>query len=1526
MARYDLAPTFNPWLALSSYEEKDSYRFKGRDDDIAKLLTMIEQNEVVTCYAASGEGKTSLINAGVCPIARINGLFPIRIVFTVDEFAQKEVEFAQEKVDFDTIIKKKIDGEINKHNIEFKQRNGDGVTDKDKSFQLVDGQAPLPSDLSNKLWWKLRTEEIVSAYTGRHYIPLLIFDQFEEIFRAKWKKEFFTWLEMLMRDVCPDDIAKGLAEKGISYDRLPQTKLFKALFSLRYEYIGELDYWCSQKSYIPLLMRNRYFLRPLTRKQAMEVLSNQSLDVDDDNASKALKKIKDGSEIITKKILGTMFEQGDGDEAPAIIVSLVAYVLFEECCKNPDCDINLLNYNDIIYNYYLSKLKELHISDRKRYVMEDELIDEDKTRLPVPGSDKKLKGIKKHIDSLVNEHILKVESIGGKEYVEFVHDRLALAIAEKRDRRKETTLRSKVFIAGVLALLVLAMFVGYRGLCMNGLKPWGDDRSSIFTESDRPDIHSLSTHCSDFTVYLGDGNLTELTIGGSRAVQLKLTKNNSCKRKSKLSAISVGKEVEELHLNFNGYKETDTIKGLTISLSEKTKILDLKGYSSQLDSLQFDIPTNNKYLLWRDSVLWDLTEKKAIYTNHKSSVRVNFPEGFEAPVMGLFYNWDVRLLPLVYDTCATWNMPVLAKEDAIKRWTKKVCISSIVDSIKEGAFAGLDSLEEVVFDSACHTVISPRAFADCGNLRKVTFARGCVLPDSPYWADNIFSECLNIEEIELVGEAKNENYTIKQGVVYQGDKPRLFTNKAKGVDLYYYVPEFPVIPKDSWWYKWDNGVFYSLIGDFVCVRRKNEILRLYRYPIYYGDSAETKIVGRCLPDVRSVEIHSMIPYRSPSDTTSNQTSIWAFEFCDNQQPLIRKLIVPFGAKDIFLQTGCYDSFKIEEAGLIRSVLWGEEVIMSNVFGRIKQDPLIGFLLMVGGLVLLFLVWWIVGKWVYSLGIFLLSLFVWFDVYWLCFLVLFPQDLVLSSIVATVLAVVAAGAGIWIKQSHNKMLFSSWKRLFTKGHIKGIKADFIEFWHKYKKAIAAIAALSVILGCGVHGYKVWRANNDLDKMVAEENWERVSKIVYDRLMACDSIDAMTYSWARSMLMAANENTELVPDTLQNAKLLDDSNSKVLIKDDENHTLTISDIISGSVSLRLDSVNDYGLSDDDLLVEFTSGGKTWSRIYDKKTLKVIVDSAGIQKEGLWVEGQRKEKDGGEVIAFNRITKQNFRVDFPEGYEDVRWLNGYLLFGADKVGAYEEWLLVNPNNTQDSIHFTGCLDLSWRFVYNYSEQDSVLTTCTCINGRIQTDTIRGVKHYYIQDGYIVYGNGSDVLIYSFANRRSEHVAEASLYRSLNDSTILLTRNASERSVYRIRDSHPFLLKSFVMDELPSGFTVLLEKGYYSVVHEDYVSVRRMSDDVECKRLSRSFSFNKCFDGFLAQESFGIGKMLLYPLDGSPESVSILLGTDGYKFVDCNTLVKDLDPGVGICRLPMVKTLVEQNRYLTARQKERLLEKLSH
>ena len=60
----------NPWLALSTYEEQDEYRFRGREVATKQVLNLIRQNDSVVCYAMSGSGKSSLINAGVCPQLR----------------------------------------------------------------------------------------------------------------------------------------------------------------------------------------------------------------------------------------------------------------------------------------------------------------------------------------------------------------------------------------------------------------------------------------------------------------------------------------------------------------------------------------------------------------------------------------------------------------------------------------------------------------------------------------------------------------------------------------------------------------------------------------------------------------------------------------------------------------------------------------------------------------------------------------------------------------------------------------------------------------------------------------------------------------------------------------------------------------------------------------------------------------------------------------------------------------------------------------------------------------------------------------------------------------------------------------------------------------------------------------------------------------------------------------------------------------------------------------------------------------
>lgn len=69
------------------FERSEQNLFFGRDREISELLSLVTSNRVVLCYAPSGAGKTSLINAGlhprlekegfeVLPSTRVRGLIP----------------------------------------------------------------------------------------------------------------------------------------------------------------------------------------------------------------------------------------------------------------------------------------------------------------------------------------------------------------------------------------------------------------------------------------------------------------------------------------------------------------------------------------------------------------------------------------------------------------------------------------------------------------------------------------------------------------------------------------------------------------------------------------------------------------------------------------------------------------------------------------------------------------------------------------------------------------------------------------------------------------------------------------------------------------------------------------------------------------------------------------------------------------------------------------------------------------------------------------------------------------------------------------------------------------------------------------------------------------------------------------------------------------------------------------------------------------------------------------------------------
>ena len=262
----------NTFLGLQPYTEADAYRFKGRTEESQELFRLIVRNDYTVCYAESGEGKTSLLNAGVFPLLRQNMFFPIAITFTSEDYEHTPDSF-------DTIINRCIKDCIADYN----EKNKD-ISIEYKlcftDFQDTDRQSALQQELSKYSWWKLRNYKPQAM--GLTFTPVFVFDQFEEVFNLPgsivWTKKFFDWLENVSSDSCPEEIVekvRGIIGDKAAFPTIKEEKGFKAVFSLRKEFIGELDYWGMQKCFIPSLKDNRYCLKALTYEGAKKVMTQQ---------------------------------------------------------------------------------------------------------------------------------------------------------------------------------------------------------------------------------------------------------------------------------------------------------------------------------------------------------------------------------------------------------------------------------------------------------------------------------------------------------------------------------------------------------------------------------------------------------------------------------------------------------------------------------------------------------------------------------------------------------------------------------------------------------------------------------------------------------------------------------------------------------------------------------------------------------------------------------------------------------------------------------------------------------------------------------------------------------------------------------------------------------------------------------------------------------------------------------------------------------------------------------------------------
>ena len=438
-----------PWPGLLPFGEDSRMYFHGREAETDELFRLIEREPLTVLFGQSGLGKSSLLNAGVFPNLRRAGYLPVYLRLSLDAGAPALIDQVWQA----------LNAACANHE--------------------VSASSALPGD---GLWQYLhRPETQFLNPHGRPVVPVLAFDQFEEIFTlGRQTAEQTAQTQLLLQQLgelienrLPPALERQLTvhpELLDEFDLLRQN--IKIVFTFREDYLAEFE---SLKTAIRPIMQNRMRLTPMRG----------------DRAGAAIELAGGGllSATVAARIVRFVGGAARGDSGqleeisvePALL-SLVCRELNEQRIARGQAEISAdliqgENTQQIIAQFYNQGFSGLDV--RVRYFVEDRLLTAAGFRdscaldnaLAEPGVSEAA------IQSLVDRRILRREERGGLVRIELIHDVLALVAKESRDKRHQATAleaarqllakqRRRQRIVAVWAAVLVACLVGVSWLAL----------------------------------------------------------------------------------------------------------------------------------------------------------------------------------------------------------------------------------------------------------------------------------------------------------------------------------------------------------------------------------------------------------------------------------------------------------------------------------------------------------------------------------------------------------------------------------------------------------------------------------------------------------------------------------------------------------------------------------------------------------------------------------------------------------------------------------------------------------------------------------------------------------------------------------------------------------------------------------------------------------------------------------------------------------------------------------------------------
>jgi tetratricopeptide (TPR) repeat protein len=457
----------HPWLGLHPFTEDNQHYFFGRTAEIRDIFLRVREQPLTVLYGQSGLGKTSLLRAGLIPKLRVERYRPVRILLDFDAAAPPLV--AQVR---NALASACADEEAD-------------------AVALLARWQPLDS------LWEIFAHERLRPRDLAEHPPVLIFDQFEEVFtlgeegtvayaadaRRGEIGELISQLADLIEGRAPAALVPGFGrdpQGALAFDFGPTAA--RLVVSLREDYLAQLEQW---KSTLPSLMRNRMPLRLLSGPQALEAVVRPG-----DMGARPLVSEEVGAHIV--RFVAQRHEVTPLEEIEAVppLISLLCERLNEArlAAETPLPEITRALVEaqgaDILQRFYDESFAAFPPSEREavRDYVEGHMVTIGGHRNPVAREDACAElaaaGVGEPdatLDALVARRLLTAEQRGGIQRLEITHDvlvplvvrarkerqeRRAVALADRQRRERRVRRIAVAFaVLGLLALCALALAI-----------------------------------------------------------------------------------------------------------------------------------------------------------------------------------------------------------------------------------------------------------------------------------------------------------------------------------------------------------------------------------------------------------------------------------------------------------------------------------------------------------------------------------------------------------------------------------------------------------------------------------------------------------------------------------------------------------------------------------------------------------------------------------------------------------------------------------------------------------------------------------------------------------------------------------------------------------------------------------------------------------------------------------------------------------------------------------------------------------